>query len=78
MISEHHSSFSSSSSHQTLTLKVVKNFSKNGIPQSATVMVTLPETNSSPLKMDGWNTILSYWGPTAYFQWRLLLVSGSP
>ena len=22
---------------------------------------TLPETNSSPLKMDGWNTILSYW-----------------
>ena len=24
---------------------------------------TLPETNSSPLKMDGWKTILSYWGP---------------
>ena len=23
---------------------------------------TLPETNSSHLKMDGWNTILSYWG----------------
>ena len=24
---------------------------------------TLPETNrTSPLKMDGWNTILSYWG----------------
>ena len=22
----------------------------------------LPETNSSPLKIDGWNTILSYWG----------------
>ncbi len=22
---------------------------------------TLPETNSSPLKMDGWNTSLSYW-----------------
>ena len=22
---------------------------------------TLPETNSSPLKMDGWNTIVSYW-----------------
>ncbi len=21
------------------------------------------ETNTSPLKMDGWNTILSYWGP---------------
>ena len=28
---------------------------------------TLPETNSSPLKMDGWNTIVSYWGP-AHFQ----------
>ena len=22
---------------------------------------TLPETNSSPLKMDGWNTIGSFW-----------------
>ena len=22
---------------------------------------TLPETNSSPLKMDGWNTIVSFW-----------------
>ena len=28
---------------------------------------TLPETNSSPLRMDGWNTILSYW-VSAYFQ----------
>ena len=28
---------------------------------------TIPETNSSHLKMDGWNTIVSYWGP-AYFQ----------
>ena len=28
---------------------------------------TLPETNSSPLKMDGWNTILSYC-VSAYFQ----------
>ena len=28
---------------------------------------TLPETNSSPLKMDAWNTILSYW-VSAYFQ----------
>ena len=26
--------------------------------------------------MDGWNTIVSFWGP-AYFQGRLLLVSGS-
>ena len=30
---------------------------------------TLPETNSSHLKMDGWNTILFFWGP-AYFQGR--------
>ena len=29
----------------------------------------------SHLKMDGWNTILSYW-VSAYFQGRLLLVSG--
>ena len=26
-----------------------------------TPQLTLPETNSSPLKMDGWNTIVSYW-----------------
>ena len=25
--------------------------------------------------MDGWDTIVSFWGP-AYFQWLLLLVSG--
>ena len=38
---------------------------------------TLPETHIfSPLKMDGWNTILSYW-VSACFQVRLLLVSGS-
>ena len=36
---------------------------------------TLPETNSLPLKMDGWNTILSYW-VSAYFQVLLLLVLG--
>ena len=45
-----------------------------GASQLMMWMDTLPETNSSPLKMDGWNTILSYWGP-AYFQGRLLLVS---
>ena len=38
---------------------------------------TLPKTNSSPLKMDAWNTsYVSFWGP-AYFQGCLLLVSGS-
>ena len=31
--------------------------------------ITLPGTNSLPLKMDGWNTIVSFWGP-AYFQVR--------
>ena len=37
---------------------------------------TLPETNSSHLKMDGWKTnIVSFWGP-ACFQGHLLLVSG--
>ena len=30
-------------------------------------MDTLPETNSSHLKMDGWNTIVSFW-EFAYFQ----------
>ena len=36
---------------------------------------TLPETNKSQLKMDGWKTILSFWVP-AYFQGLSLLVSG--
>ena len=31
-------------------------------PSILSLRCTLPETNSSPLKMDGWNTILSYWG----------------
>ena len=34
---------------------------------------TLPETNSSHLKMDGWNTIFSFWdGPFS----GAMLVSG--
>ena len=37
----------------------------------------VPETNmTSPLKMDGWNTILLLLGQKAYFQVLLLLVSG--
>ena len=40
-------------------------------------MNTLPETNSEfAPEMDGWNTILSYWVPWAYFQGRITLVSG--
>ena len=38
---------------------------------------TLPETNKSPLKISGWKMIHSFWGLSAYFQGRLLLVSGS-
>ena len=33
----------------------------SGTFQGKDVVITLPETNSSPLKMDGWKTILSYW-----------------
>ena len=36
---------------------------------------TLPETNSSPLRMDGWNTFVSFWGP-AYFQGRTVKLRG--
>ena len=39
---------------------------------------TLPKTNSkSPLKMDSWKTILSFWGRTYIFQGFLLSVLGS-
>ena len=34
--------------------------------RSWSVLFTLPETNILPLKMDGWKTIVSFWGP-AYF-----------
>ncbi len=44
--------------------------------QKQKALPTLPETNSSHLKMDGWNTIVSFWGP-AYFQALWLLVLGS-
>ena len=33
--------------------------------------LTLPETNGSPLKIDGWNTILSYWGGGLFFRGEL-------
>ena len=36
---------------------------------------TLSEANIAPENGCGWNTIVSFWGP-AYFQGRLLLVSG--
>ena len=41
----------------------------DGLVVDADGLLTFPETNSEwkHLKMDGWNTILSYWGP-AYFQ----------
>ena len=37
---------------------------------------TLPETNSSRLKMDGWKMIVSFWGPL-FLAGAMLLVSGS-
>ena len=40
-----------------------------GMPSFGGRETTLPETNELPLKMDGWNTILSYW-VSAYFQGR--------
>ena len=32
---------------------------------------TLPETNTSPLQMDGWNAIISYWGKRPIFRGEL-------
>ena len=37
--------------------------------------ITLSETNIALENLDGWNTIVSFWGP-AYLQGLLLLVSG--
>ncbi len=39
--------------------------------------INLPETKSSHLKMDGWNTIVSFWGNFGLFSEAILLVSGS-
>ena len=38
-------------------------------------LYTTPKFNSSPLKMDGWKTILSYWGPVS-FQGRTVKLRG--
>ncbi len=40
------------------------------------LLPSLKLTASLPLKMDGWNTILSYWGPGLFSGANLLLVSG--
>ena len=40
------------------------------------LMYTLPETNSSHLKMDDWNTIVSFWDGLISGA-KKLLVSGS-
>ncbi len=45
-------------------------------PRGPVVVFSLPETNmTSPLKMDGWNTILSYWVKRPIFKGEPL-VSG--
>ena len=38
-------------------------------------LVTLPKLNSSPLKNDGWKTILSFW-VSVYFQGRAVKLPG--
>ena len=38
--------------------------------------VTLPETNSSHLKIDGWKTIVSFWVPAYFLVAKWLLVLG--
>ena len=38
---------------------------------------TLPETNSSHLKMDGWKMILSFWGPHLAVLFQGVLVTWS-
>ena len=41
--------------------------------QNLRISTTLPETNISHLKMDGWNTRPSFWGPA--YSWRAFAVS---
>ena len=43
--------------------KLVLRLSLLFIVSTSGVKVDSIQFNSSPLKMDGWNTILSYWGP---------------
>ena len=50
-------------------LKFVLGTQKDGCKKVGVWSITLPETNSSPLKMDGWNTIGFFWAPARpYFQ----------
>ena len=44
-------------------LKFVLGTQKDGCKKVGVWSITLPETNSSPLKMDGWNTIGFFWAP---------------
>ena len=56
----------------TVTMKCFKHFCKKWIKYTHD---TLPETSSSPLKIDGWKMILSFWeGPS--FQVLCLFVFG--
>ena len=48
---------------------------RRGYTQRDYKCITLPETNSLHLKMDGWNTTVSFWGP-AYLQGRTVKLWG--
>jgi len=47
-------------------LKFVLGTQKDGCEKVGVWSITLPETNSSPLKMDGWNTIGFFWAPALF------------
>ena len=47
-------------------LKFVLGTQKDGCKKVGVWSITLPETNSSPLKMDGWNTIGFFWAPALF------------
>ena len=44
-------------------------------PMKTHIKLTLPATNSSHLKMDGWNTIVSFWGNFGLFSGAKILDS---
>ena len=47
---------------------------KQTAPKKVSSVITLPETNSSHLKMDGWNTIVSFWD--GLFSRAMLVLGG--
>ena len=62
------------SSQKVLKLRIPYCSRGVGPLDSHDIRFTLPETNSSHLKMDGWKTIVSFWG--SGFLTSAMLVSG--